>query len=67
MDVNLNVKVRLELSFSDISFSITINDLSMVLLASITDAFDVTIGTFGDMHITSSLQLQLYAENRNPV
>jgi hypothetical protein len=63
MDVNLNVKVRLELSFSDISFSTTINDLSMVLLASITDAFDVTIGTFGDMHITPSLQLQLQAEN----
>jgi hypothetical protein len=63
LDANLNAKVRLELSFNDITFRTINNDLSMSLLARIKDTFDVNIGSFGELHIIPSIQLQLQAEN----
>ena len=63
LDANLAVEVKLELSFDEIAFSTTVNELSMSFLASITDTFDITIGDFGALAVTPSVQLSLQAEN----
>ena len=63
MNAKLDVATRLELSFEAVSFTARINEASMALLAKITDTFDLAIGSFGDIHITPSVQLRLHVEN----
>ena len=63
LNANLSAEVRLELSFEAIAFSTAIKELDMAFLARISDTFDVSIGDFGDLHITPSVQLRLQAEN----
>ena len=63
LNAKLDVAARLELSFEAVSFTAKINEANMALLAKITDTFDVAIGSFGDLHITPSIQLRLQAEN----
>ena len=63
LNAKLDVTARLELSFESIALSAIINESSMSLLAKISDSFDVTIGSFGDIHINPSIQLSLQVEN----
>jgi len=63
LNANLSAEARLELSFEAIAFSTLIKELNMAFLARISDTFDVSIGGFGDLHITPSVQLRLQAEN----
>lgn len=63
LNANLSTEVKLVLSFEEIMFSTAVDELSMSLLARITDAFDAAIGGFGDLHVTPTLQLRLQAEN----
>lgn len=63
LDANLSTEVRLELSFEAITFSTMINELNMAFRASIKDTFDLTIGDFGNLHITPTVELYLQAKN----
>ena len=63
LNADLNAEAKLELSFEEVKFSTSINEMKMAFLAKITDSFDVTIGDFGDLHVTPSIQLRLQAEN----
>ena len=63
LNAKLDVTARLELSFESIALSAIINESSMSFLAKISDSFDVTIGSFGDIHINPSIQLRLQVEN----
>lgn len=63
LNTDLNAEAKLELSFEGVKFSTSINEMKMALLAKITDTFDVTIGDFGDLHVSPSVQLRLQIEN----
>ena len=63
LNADLNAEAKLELSFEGVKFSTSINEMKMALLAKITDTFDVTIGDFGDLHVSPSVQLRLQIEN----
>ena len=63
LNAKLDVSAKLALSFESRSFSAVINEASMALLAKLSDTFDISIGNFGDLHITPSVQLRLQVEN----
>ena len=63
LNAKLDVSANLALSFESRSVSVTINEASMSLLAQMRDAYNITLGSFGDLHITPSVQLRLQVEN----
>lgn len=74
LDANLNAEARLVLKYVDpnvlistnvnaIQLFTTIKEMNMALVGEISDAFDITIDAYGDLHVTPSVHIGLKVEN----